>query len=576
MTLSRLLRVILAISLVVVAIFFIRRCGTPQSDGFGDARRGGRIVASFRSEPTNFNRLVAAQPATRLVTLLTQATLLRVEPNTGALEPRLASSWAGTPDGLTWTFTLRPNVRFSDGTPFTAADVLFSFQALYDERVRSALAADMKANGQPFQVRALDDHHVVLTFPAPFGPGISVLESLPILPRHKLQAAFDAGTLAGAWSPGVNPSDMAGLGPFMLQEYVAGQQMRFVRNPNFWLKDADGETLPYLDEIVVSIVPEQNAELLRLQAGDTDMTTGTARAEDLAMLRDAATAGRVQILTPGTAIDPSAFWFNLKPGSTAVTTKPWIADESFRRALSHAVNRQGIVDTVHLGAATVIYGPVTPGHGDWYVSGMGETAFDLGRARTLLASLGMSDRDGDGILEDKANRPVRFSLLTQRGNTERERTSAVLEEQLRQVGVKVDVVVLDRDPLVERFTAGDFDAIYFGPQASSKDPANNLGFWLSSGPFHFWNPGQTTAGTEWETRIDALMQQQAATMDRTERVRLFKEAQQVLAEHVPAMWFAVANLNVPVSTRVGGVTAAAIQPPILWNAERLYVKSERR
>jgi peptide/nickel transport system substrate-binding protein len=519
---------------------------------------------------------VAAQPVARLAALLSHATLLRVDPNTGALEPRLATDWSGTPDGLVWTFTLRPNVKFSDGTAFTAADVLFTFQALYDDRVASTLGSEMRAGGQPLQMRALDDHHVVLTFPEPFGPGLTILESLPMLPRHKLQAALDAGTFREAWSAGVNPADIAGLGPFMLQEYVPSQHMRFVRNPHFWLTDADGRALPYLDEIQVAIVPEQNAELLRLQAGESDVTNGTVRAEDLAMLRDAEKAGRLRILSPGTAIDATAFWFNLTPGNAALTAKPWMGDETFRRALSHAVNRQAVVDVVHLGAATPIYGPVTPGHGDWYAPGMGETPFDLARARTLLTSIGMEDRDGNGIREDKANRPVRFSLLTQRGNTERERTSAVLKEQWRQVGVDVEVVLLDRDPLIERFTKGDYEAIYFAGQSSSKDPANNLGFWLSSGAFHYWNPGQVTPGTEWETRIEALMKEQASTMDRAARVRLFKEAQQVLADHVPALWFAVANLNVPVSARVGGVVAAAIQPPILWNAERLYVTSERR
>lgn len=576
MSRSRLITLILAVALAVVAIFVSRQVGTPQPGGDDGPRSGGRLVASFRTEPTNFNRLVEARPPARLAALLTQATLLRVDPNTGNLEPRLATAWTGTPDGLTWTFTLRPGVRFSDGTPFTAADVLFTFQALYDERVGSPLGAEMRANGQPLQMRALDDHHVVLTFPAPFGPGLTILDSLPILPRHKLQAALDAGTFRAAWSAGVKPADMAGLGPFMLQEYVPAQHMRFVRNPNFWVKDDEGRTLPYLDEIEVAIVPEQNAELLRLQAGESDLTTGTARAEDLAMLRDAESAGRLRLLKPGTSIDVTTFWFNLTPGAAAVSTKPWMADESFRRAVSHAVNRQAIVDTVHLGAATPVYGPVTPGHGEWYVPGLGETPFDLGRARTLLTSIGLEDRDGDGILDDKANRPVRFSLLTQRGNTERERTSAVLQEQLRQVGIAVDVVALDQAGLVGRFTSGDYEAIYFGAQSNSADPANNLGFWLSNGGFHYWNPGQLTPGTEWEARIDTLMQQQAATMDRAERVRLFKEVQQLVADHVPALWFAAADITVPVSARVGGVTAAAIQPPVLWNAERLYVTGERR
>jgi peptide/nickel transport system substrate-binding protein len=576
MTRSRILRLVFAVALAVVAILVSRRVGTPQPDAETGPRAGGKLVASFRTEPTHFNRLVEAKPVARLAALLTQATLLRMDPLTGTLEARLATEWTGTPDGLSWTFTLRPNVRFSDGTAFTAADVLFTFQALYDARVGSPLASEMRVGGQPLQVRALDDHHVVLTFPAAFGPGLTILDSLPILPRHKLQGALDAGTFRTAWSAGANPSDMAGLGPFMLQEYVPGQRMRFVKNPNFWKQDEQGRTLPYLDEIEVPIVPEQNAELLRLQAGESDLINSGARAEDLAMLREAETAGTIQLVNAGTAIDVSTFWFNLKPGSKVTKDKPWIADESFRRALSHAVNRQAVVDTVHLGAATPVYGPVTPGHGDWYVPDMGATPFDQARARTLLTSIGLEDRDGDGVLEDRSNRPVRFSLLTQRGHTERERTSAVVQEQLRQIGVAVDVVALDQLAVVERFTSGDYEAIYFGASSNSKDPANNLGFWLSTGAFHYWNPGQVTPATEWEASIDALMQQQATTMDQSERKRLFTEVQQLVADHVPAMWLAAANITVPMSARVHGATPAVIVPPVLWNAERIFVTSPRR
>ena len=576
MTPSRILRLALLIALGVAVVMFARQCGTPQSGADTAPQTGGKLVASYRTEPTHFNRLVEARPGARLTALLTQATLLRVDPNTAELVPRLATEWTGTPDGLTWTITLRSGVRFSDGTAFTASDVLFTFQAIYDDRVKSPLAQDMRAKGQPFQLRAIDDHHIVLTFPSPFGQGLAILDSVPILPRHKLQAAFDAGTFRDAWSPSSNLSEMAGLGPFILKEYVPAQHLRFVRNPNFWRTDATGQKLPYLDELEVQIVPEQNAELLRLQSGTTDLTNGGARAEDLAMLRDAETAGRVRLVDAGPAIDVSTLWFNLTPGSKAVADKPWLAQEAFRRAISHAVNRQAIVDTVHLGAAVVVYGPVSPGHGDWFVPDLGATPFDLARALTLLTSIGLQDRNGDGVLDDASNRPVEFSLLTQSGHTERERTSTLVGEQLRQVGIKVNVVPMDQRVVQARFGSGDYEAIYYGAQASSKDPTSNRGFWLSNGPMHFWNPNQLTPGSEWEGRIDALLQQVAETMDPAERKRLFTEAQQLLADHVPALWFTAPHVSVPMSARVGGARPTVIQPPVLWNAEELFVLGPRR
>ena len=577
MTPSRILRLVLAVALAIAVIVFARWCGTPPVSDDGTPRAGGRLVSSLRLEPKHFNRLVTSDQAAQLTAVLTQDTLLRANPLTGELEPRLATSWTGSPDGLTWTFTLRNGVRFSDGTPFTAADVLFTFQALYDPAVKSPLGAQVQIAGKPLQVRGLDDQHVVVMFPAPFAPGLGLLGSVPILPKHKLQAALASGKFNEAWSAGSNPADMAGLGPFVLKEYAPAQAIRFARNPNFWLTDASGGKLPYLDTLEVSIVLEQNAELLRLQGGDTDLLNDSARAEDLAMLRQAEAAGKLRLVRAGTSIDVSTFWFNLKPGAKALVDKPWLGDEAFRRAVSHAINRQAIVDTVHLGAATVVYGPVTPGHGEWYVPDLGATPFDLARARALLTSIGLQDRDGDGVLNDKANHPVQFSILTQKGHTERERTTDMVQEQLRQVGIKVDVVKLDATGVRQRFTAGDYETIYFGVRLTSgPDPGNYLSFWLSNGEMHFWNPSQVTPSTDWEARIDTLMQQQAASPDRAERRRLFTEAQQLMADHVPALWFAAQQVTIPIGARVGGAAPAVIMPYVLWNAERLYASGERR
>jgi len=575
MTTSRILRLALAVALAIAVIVFTRWAGTPQSIEDGTPRKGGRIVSSLRLEPKHFNRLIEDDQMTRLMALLTQATLIRANPLTGDLEPRLATEWTGTPDGLIWTFTLRNDLRFSDGAPFTSADVVFTFQALYDPRVQSPLGNQIQVAGQPLQVRATDDHHVVVTLPAPFAPGLALLDSIPILPRHKLQSALDQGTFRESWSTGVNPSDMAGLGPFMLKEYVPARAVRLTRNPNFWRTDAEGRALPYLDEIEIAVVLDQNTELLRLQSGESDLINDGARAEDIAMLRDAEAAGKVRLVNAGTSIDVSTFWFNLTPGAKAVADKPWLADETFRRAISHAINRQAIVDTVHLSAATVVYGPITPGHGEWYEPEMGATPFDVARARALLTSIGLEDRDGDGVRDDKTNRPVSFTLLTQSGHTERERTSEVVKEQLRQVGIEVNLVKLDGKGVRTKFQAGDYETIYFGVRATSRDPADNSVFWLSSGAMHFWNPAQTTPATDWERDIDTLMQQQATTMDRAERRRLFLQVQQTLADHVPALWFAAQHITVPISARVGGATPGVVLPYVLWNAEQLFVSGSR-
>jgi peptide/nickel transport system substrate-binding protein len=499
------------------------------------------------------------------------ASLVRLNRATGQLEPRLATEWTGSPDGLTWTLKLRRNVAFSDGAPFTSADVLFSFAALYDKRAAGPLGDSLRVDGRPLAVRALDSHTVVLTLPAAYAPGLSLLDSLPILPQHKLAAALDSGTFAQAWSATTDPLELVGLGPFVLEQYVPGQRLVFARNRRFWRRDDAGRLLPYLDELELQIVPEQNAEVLRLQAGEVDLVTDKVRPEDLAALEDLRDRGQIALSSVGVSISPDMLWFNLDPKAKRAHDRAWLQRDELRRAISHAVDRRAIVNTVYLGAAESIYGPITPGHGDWFLPDLPRTEHDPARARALLASIGLTDRDGDGGLEDTAGRPARFAISTQKGHTLRERSASIIQQHLKQIGLTVDVVPIERNALIGQWSTGDYDAIFFAIEFDSFDPARNMEFWLSSGQFHFWHPEQAKPATAWEARIDDLVKQQARALDPAARRRLFADVQRILAEHLPVLYFAAPKVIVATSSRVAGATPSVLSPSILWNAEMLSI-----
>jgi len=275
----------------------------------------------------------------------------------------------------------------------------------------------------------------------------------------------------------------------------------------------------------------------------------------------------------GVGLDPDVLWFDLRAETKAGDPRrDWLQSEALRKAIAHAVDRVAFINTVYLGAAVPVFGPVTPGNRTWHSDALPAYPYDPARARALLAEAGLRDRDGDGRLEDARGAAARFSILTQRGHDARERGAAVIQAQLGTLGLAVDVVALDPPSLFARYTRGDFDAIYFGVDSSDTDPWAFIQFWRSDGLFHFWHPMQKSPATPWEGRIDELMRRQVSTFDQAERQRLFVEAQRVLLEHAPALYFAAPRLYIAASTRVGNMTPALTRPHVLWNAEVLAVR----
>jgi peptide/nickel transport system substrate-binding protein len=559
-----------ALLVITAAAACGRSDAPPARSAAGEPGRGGALVASVRSDASTYNRHAAALAATDLVSLLTQARLVRVNRATDELEPWLAEAWRLEADNLTYTVTLRDGVAFSDGQPLTADDVVFSFKAAYDPSVNSPLATALVVDGQPLAVARVDARTVTIKFPAPFAPGLRVLDSLPIISRHKFEADLNAGTFRDALSPSRPLTDIVGLGPFILKEHAAGQRMVFARNPHYFRRDAAGVQLPYLDSLTLLVIPDQNTEALQLEAGGIDlMSNGDIRPQDHAAFRRLAEQKRLVLTEVGVGLDPDFLSFNLGPARAGRARAAWLARREFRQAISCGVDRQAIVDAVYLGAAVPVHGPVTPGNKRWFAAAAPACpTVDRERARQLLSAAGLTDRDGNGTLEDTHNQPARFAIITQTGHL-RERVVSVLQEQLRQLGLAVDVVALDVRGIVSRWEAKDFDAIYFGFQASSTDPALNGDFWFSRGAFHFWNPRQSSPATAWERQVDELMREQAAAPDLDRRQRAFAGVQKIMAEELPSLYFVAPRVTVATSPRVQHLTAALQVPQLLWSADTL-------
>lgn len=563
---TRLLLLALACAVGFTIALWIQRLQSPASPP------GITLRAATRAEPLTFNPLLASDLASALVRRLVHATLVRIDHDTQELVPALAESWTTSDDGRQVTLTLHDEARFSDGRPVTADDVRFSLEAAYDPGVKSPLAASLKVNGKPLAVRVVDARTVELTYPAPFGPGLRPLHTLPILPAHVLGPALADGTLAEAWPIRTPPDQLVGAGPFVVTRLEPGVAVHFARQPHAWQRDADGEVLPRAARLELRLMASQDAEMLQLGAGDLDIPTGELRSEDLAEARRLADAGVLQRFDLGAALSADMLWFNLAPDGVATRDRPWLRERALREAIAHAVDRQDFIKAVYQGSGEPVTSIITPGNRAWHAPDVQPRPFSRERASALLDGLGLVDRDGDGVRDDGAGRPARFSVLVQQGHTTRLRAMTRVQEMLRAVGLQMDVVPLDPQGIFGRFGAGDYDAIYHVLSPSDTDPAGLDTFWLSSGPMHVWRPSQDAPATPWEAELDRLFRAQLATTDQEERRRLVHEMQRVFDRELPAIFFAAPRVYVAVGHRLTGVRPGLLTPPVLWNAAAIGVR----
>jgi peptide/nickel transport system substrate-binding protein len=542
-------------------------------------RQGGRIVVSLRAEPKTLNPLTAADAPSREVIGAMQADLVHINRATQLTEPALAKSWKISANGLQYTLTLRQGLRFSDGYPLDADDVLFTFRVYLDENVHATQRDLLIVGGKPITVRKVDAQTLVFQFAKTYGVEERLFDGLAILPRHLLEKAYEEGKLGQLWTPSTPANEWAGLGPFRLKEYVAGQKLVLERNPYYWESDAKGNRLPYLDELVFLFVPSADAQVLRFQSGETDIITRLS-AENFSVLSRQPRGYTMADAGPG--LEYNFLFFNLndlggKSSAEMARKQKWFRDVKFRQAVSAAVDREGIVRLVYHGRGAALWGPVTPGNRRWVDASIPHPARSLERARALLEEAGFSwsaAPNGESTLMDPHGSPVEFSILTSSSNADRTKMATLLQDDLKQLGMHVQLVPLEFRSLIDRVTqTKEYDACVLGLASFDADPNSDLNVWLSSGGTHLWNPSQSHPATAWEAEIDRLMEQQLATPSYEQRKKLYDRVQEILAEKQPMIFLASPDILLGAKNALANLHPAVLEPYLLWNVEQLYFRN---
>ncbi len=545
---------------------------------------GGRFIYVTIGDPKSFNHVISNDAATSdVLSGPVDATLVELDNASQELTPGLARSWEMSPDGLVWTFHLRKGVRWSDGQPFDADDVLFTSQVIYDTTVQATMRELLKVKKQPWRWEKVDPLTVRITLPARFGPVLQVLTAVYILPRHKLEPAYRAGRFEQMWGVSTRPESLACLGPFRVAQYRPAERTVLARNPFYWKVDRNGQRLPYLDELVFLSVADQNAAVLRFQAGESDLQD-PVRPEDAAALTDDQAKGGFTVTDLGPDLATNCIWFNQKPGADP-TGRPyvepykrrWFEDVRFRRAVSHAMDREGVVRSVLQDRGDAQYGLVTAANKKWYDPAIPRFEYDPGRARALLDEMGLKDTNGDGVREDARGRRVEFVLYTNSANNLRKQLAVVAKSNLADIGVAVVLAPIDFNTLLDHMRKDHrYEAILLGFTGGiPPDPALSQNLYRSTGVTHEWNPQQAVPATPWEAEIDRLMDTVVSETDYTKRKAAFDRVQEVMAEQQPVILLARERVLVAVRDKFQGIRPSLLRPHVLWDPASIYVGTGR-
>ncbi len=541
---------------------------------------GGNLVVALRSEPKTLNPVISNDASSREVLAQTTADLIHVNRNSQQSEPALARSWKVSSDGLHYTLQLRKGLRFSDGVPFDAADVLFSFKVYLDEKVDAPQRDALITGGKPVVVRETGPYTVTFELAQPYASAERLFDSVAILPRHLLEESYSQGKLTRAWSLSTSPQEMAGLGPFCLKSYVPGQRVTLKRNPYYWKVDHAGNRLPYLAEMTFLFAGNEDAEVIRFEAGDTDVLNRIS-AENYAVLEKERTSRNLQLYDLGPGLEYNFLLLNLNSSVPAqareVTEKQvWFREVKFRQAISAAIDRDAMNRIVYLGRGAPLWTHVTPGNRLWFDSSIPRPARSLDRSRELLKLAGFSWR-ADGTLIDAHSVPVEFSIITSSSSNQRVEMATMIQEDLKELGIRVQIVPLEFRTMLDRvFQSHDYEAAVMGLGRGDVDPNSQMNVWLSTGDDHLWNLGQSKPATAWEAEMDRLMKLQMSVLSMKDRKSLYDRVQEIEVANVPLVLLVTPNVLVGANHRLENFEPAVLDPQTLWNSEQLFIRDDKR
>ena len=528
-----------------------------------------RLVVPLDSDIKTFNPVLINDAYSGIVIGYTLSGLISENPITKELEAELAEKWEFQQDGKQLIFTMRPDLKWSDGQPLTVDDVLFTYQnIIFNEKIPTG-TRDVLRIGQSQtlpKVEKLDDRRISFLLSEPFAPALRTLGGIGVLPKHVFEPTLQEDPNAPekklkfleTWTLSTPVNQLVGSGAYMIQEYRPSERVIYKPNPYYWRKGK-----PYIEQFVMQIVESPDTALLRFRSQDLDMYR--LRGEDYQLLKRFEQRDRYKIYNAGPATGQAFIMFNLNKGRNPKTNEPfvdlkkskWFNDVNFRRAVAYALNREAMITNLSRGLAQTQNSPVSIPSPYFFPPEKGLKVYDYQpeKSKEILLQAGYKYNSEQQLLDAEGNL-VRFTLLAPAGG--RVAMGAQIKSDLEKIGMKIDFNPVDFRIISDKLdNSKQWDATILGFTGGA-EPNSAINLWATDGDSHLFNkgpvgdeppfPGREIA--DWEKKIHSLMIQGAQELDETKRKAIYAEYQQLVQEQLPLIHLTIPLYLVAVRDRV--------------------------
>lgn len=556
-----------------------------------------RLVIAVTTDPKSFN--YALNQSSPNVFSFIYDGLVGQDPITSEMYPALAESWEISDDNLQITFTLKPDLKWSDGEPLTVDDVVFTFNDIYlNEEIPVPIRDAFRiGQSQSFpSVTAVGDRQVRFTITEPFAPFLEYVGGSPILPAHALRDTVttkdDSGQplFLSTWGTSTPPQDIIGNGAYRMVSYTPGERLIFERNPYYWQKDDQGRSQPYIDQMIWQLVESPDTSLLQFRSGGVDLLDISP--QTFMLLKREEQRGNFTIHEGGP--DSSSFFvcFNLNQASKQDGTpvvdpikSRWFNQVVFRQAIAHAINRPKLLNNVFLGLGELLNSPI-PVQSPFYLSpeeGLPVYDYSPDTAKQLLQDAGFTYNANNELFDAEGNR-VRFRMMTNTGGRVATVVGPQIQQDLAAIGIQVDFEAIEFNTMLERLrNTLDWD-FYIGAITGGLEPHGASTIWALDGSLHTFNrqpqpgqdplEGQTFA--DWERAIADLFVQGGQELDLEKRKAIYGEAQVLIQENLPFIYLINPYGLGAIRNTIEGVNYSAIPNwRALWNITELKLSEQQ-